>query len=190
MRECWGRTPKRHCCRPSAAGVSELQASKSFLAVAAFCRTLPAVVLLTSDRVASKNVRSRFGSCPASPQRQARASGDGSPLLGAAGSPSELRLPSSLQYARPAARLDVRSNQLDQPQGAIVKRTIFGWMILATLLVNAAARADDWPQWLGPKRDGVWRETGLLDKFPEKGPKLRWRADLAHGYSGPAVAQG
>ena len=32
--------------------------------------------------------------------------------------------------------------------------------------------ADDWPQWLGPKRDGVWRETGILEKFPEGGPKV------------------
>ena len=26
--------------------------------------------------------------------------------------------------------------------------------------------ADDWPQWAGPKRDGIWRETGILEKFP------------------------
>lgn len=54
----------------------------------------------------------------------------------------------------------------------------------------AAANADDWPQWLGPKRDGVWRETGLLDKFPRGGPKVLWRESLAAGYSGPAVADG
>ena len=34
---------------------------------------------------------------------------------------------------------------------------------------TADARADDWPQWLGPQRDGVWRETGILDKFPKAG---------------------
>jgi len=27
----------------------------------------------------------------------------------------------------------------------------------------AALHADDWPQWLGPKRDGVWRETGIVE---------------------------
>ncbi len=37
-------------------------------------------------------------------------------------------------------------------------------------LIATAARADDWPQWLGPKRDGVWRETGILAKFPAGGP--------------------
>jgi outer membrane protein assembly factor BamB len=51
-----------------------------------------------------------------------------------------------------------------------------------------AARADDWPQWLGPKRDGVWRETGILEKFPKGGPKVIWRTSVGGGYSGPAVA--
>src|SRR2546427_8749764 len=63
------------------------------------------------------------------------------------------------------------------------------WALAVTLL-TATARADDWPQWLGPKRDGVWRETGLLDKFPKGGPNVRWRAKIGGGYSGPAVADG
>lgn len=52
------------------------------------------------------------------------------------------------------------------------------------------ARADDWPQWMGPQRDGVWRETGILQKFPPEGPKVLWRTPLAAGYTGPAVARG
>jgi outer membrane protein assembly factor BamB len=53
-----------------------------------------------------------------------------------------------------------------------------------------AARADDWPQWLGPKRDGVWREQGIVEKFPPGGPKVLWRTPVAEGYAGPAVANG
>lgn len=52
------------------------------------------------------------------------------------------------------------------------------------------AAADDWPQWLGPQRDGVWRETGVLQTFPTNGPKFRWRMPIGGGYSGPAVANG
>lgn len=65
-------------------------------------------------------------------------------------------------------------------------------MTLAVLLsaLSTAARADDWPQWLGPQRDGVWRETGLLDKFPEGGPTVLWRQPCGGGYSGPSVAGG
>ena len=64
---------------------------------------------------------------------------------------------------------------------------------LASLLLALSAmsaRADDWPQFLGPKRDGVWREEGILDKFPEGGPKKVWSAKLGAGYGGPSVAGG
>ena len=53
-----------------------------------------------------------------------------------------------------------------------------------------AARADDWPQWLGPRRDGVWRESGIVERFPQGGPTVRWRVPVAGGYAGPAVAGG
>lgn len=58
------------------------------------------------------------------------------------------------------------------------------------LAVPAAAAADDWPQWMGPKRDNVWYEKGLLEKFPAGGPKVVWRTKVAIGYAGPAVADG
>jgi hypothetical protein len=52
------------------------------------------------------------------------------------------------------------------------------------------ATADDWPQWHGPRRDGIWREAGILERFPTEGPKLLWRAAIGGGYSGPAVSDG
>jgi outer membrane protein assembly factor BamB len=61
---------------------------------------------------------------------------------------------------------------------------------LAVGLLPAVVRADDWPQWLGPQRDGVWREKGLLDKFPKGGPRVCWRTEIGPGFSGPAVADG
>lgn len=64
-------------------------------------------------------------------------------------------------------------------------------LIVAGLTLPALqTRGDDWPQWLGPNRDGRWRETGIVDKFPESGLKTLWRAPVAGGYSGPAVADG
>lgn len=54
----------------------------------------------------------------------------------------------------------------------------------ATLPVAAA----DWPQWRGPLRDGVCMETGLLQQWPEGGPKLIWSiTNLGRGYSSPIV---
>ncbi len=50
--------------------------------------------------------------------------------------------------------------------------------------------AEDWPQWLGPNRDSVWRETGVIEKFPAEGPTVRWRIKIGSGYAGPVVAKG
>ncbi len=64
----------------------------------------------------------------------------------------------------------------------------FAFLLFTTVCSAGTARADDWPEWLGARRDGVWRETGLVAKFPQGGPKVLWRAPLGAGYSGPAVA--
>jgi outer membrane protein assembly factor BamB len=53
-----------------------------------------------------------------------------------------------------------------------------------------AAAPNDWPQWRGPNRDGVWNDPGIVKKFAEPQLKLRWRAPVSNGYSGPTVAGG
>ncbi|MEC7564864.1 MAG: PQQ-binding-like beta-propeller repeat protein [Planctomycetota bacterium] len=58
------------------------------------------------------------------------------------------------------------------------------------LLVTMEAHAEDWTQWLGNRRDGVWRESGILEKFPEGGPKLLWKTSIGSGYSGPSISNG
>lgn len=51
-----------------------------------------------------------------------------------------------------------------------------------------ASAAPDWPQWRGPRRDGVSTETGLLATWPEAGPPRLWKAEgIAKGYSSPIV---
>ena len=65
--------------------------------------------------------------------------------------------------------------------------------IVALILVigtMGTVRADDWPQWMGPRRDNVWRESGIVEALPAGGPKVVWRAPVAGGYAGPAVALG
>lgn len=63
-----------------------------------------------------------------------------------------------------------------------------GVALAIAILTPGSAPADDWPQWLGPRRDGIWRETGILNKFPAEGPRKRWATPIAAGYSGPAIA--
>src|SRR5262245_45941337 len=63
--------------------------------------------------------------------------------------------------------------------------------VLAACALTLSLRADDWPQWRGPTRTGVSKETGLLKEWPKGGPKLLWqRKDLGGGYSTPAVVGG
>jgi outer membrane protein assembly factor BamB len=61
--------------------------------------------------------------------------------------------------------------------------------LVVSLLASASiVRADDWPQYGGPRRDGSSTETGLLQTWPANGPKLLWTWDGAGtGYSGPAI---
>ena len=58
------------------------------------------------------------------------------------------------------------------------------------LAFSLLATADEWPQWRGPRRDGIWRETGLIERFSAPQIDLVWQADIAAGYSGPTVADG
>ena len=59
-------------------------------------------------------------------------------------------------------------------------------LICGNLVLCAAAA--DWPQWRGPQRDGISRETGLLNEWPQQGPKLLWRVeDIGSGYSTPSI---
>src|SRR5262249_34285188 len=52
-------------------------------------------------------------------------------------------------------------------------------------------QAFDWPQWQGPDRTGVSKETGLLQEWSKDGPKLLWRVEgLGDGYSTPTIATG
>ena len=63
-------------------------------------------------------------------------------------------------------------------------------ILIMVVLVPLTGLADDWPQWRGPARDGVWRESGILEKFPQNGLQIRWRDPVGAGYSSPTVAEG
>ncbi|REK17378.1 MAG: dehydrogenase [Planctomycetota bacterium] len=68
-------------------------------------------------------------------------------------------------------------------------RTFLLATALATVMLSTL-RADDWPQWRGPNRDGVWKEDGLLEKFADDEINIKWRRPIGSGYSGPTVAEG
>ena len=68
-------------------------------------------------------------------------------------------------------------------------RRTFGKVVLASLATAAFARAEDWPQWRGPNRDGVSSEKGLLQDWPAGGPKLVWNiTGIGNGYATVSTA--
>lgn len=59
--------------------------------------------------------------------------------------------------------------------------------IAVLVSICCVADADDWPRWMGPKMDGVWRETGIIDQFENAEAKVLWRQPIGGGYAGPSV---
>jgi outer membrane protein assembly factor BamB len=62
--------------------------------------------------------------------------------------------------------------------------------LCASLLCPVTTAAQDWPQHLGPTRDGVYRGAALASSWPASGPKVLWRTQIGLGFSGPVVAGG
>ena len=69
---------------------------------------------------------------------------------------------------------------------------VFGasWQLATSLYAADKFAAADWPQWLGPDRNGVSVTEGLLTKWPAKGPAEVWRQKLGSGFSGVSVFAG
>ena len=105
-------------------------------------------------------------------------------------------IPGGIPATGAGARLQTAARQCDATDGAIdigaqcSKLPIMRTLALLLLVSTGGAFADDWPQWLGEQRDGIWREAGVRKSLPEAGAKIMWRAPVGWGYAGPAVAEG
>jgi outer membrane protein assembly factor BamB len=63
--------------------------------------------------------------------------------------------------------------------------------IIPTLLfLLLSTSAADWPQYLGPDRNGISPETGIAQSWPESGPEIIWEVPLGEGFAAPAIADG
>ncbi len=69
---------------------------------------------------------------------------------------------------------------------------LLGAVLLAGAIPSTSfAQNFDWPQWRGPNRDDVSKETGLLKQWPAEGPKKVWMSDVGGlGYAGFSVVKG
>ena len=83
----------------------------------------------------------------------------------------------------------IRSCIESQTCGLVPRLTIL-WVTLSILIHLGPLLAEDWPEWRGKGRAGIWKDTGILVKFPANGLEAVWRTPIGGGYAGPAVADG
>ncbi|MHC4062973.1 MAG: outer membrane protein assembly factor BamB family protein [Planctomycetota bacterium] len=79
---------------------------------------------------------------------------------------------------------------MNSPRISTVLRFSAACFAVSVVMLTQCVSADEWPQWRGPNRDGVWRETGIVETFTGPQLELKWRAPISNGYSGPTVADG
>ncbi|MBN2592150.1 MAG: PQQ-binding-like beta-propeller repeat protein [Sedimentisphaerales bacterium] len=63
-------------------------------------------------------------------------------------------------------------------------------LIAVIVMITTGSALADWPQYLGPQRNAISPEKGLLRSWPEEGPKVLWTISLGAGYGGAAVSDG
>ncbi|HET9568587.1 MAG TPA: PQQ-binding-like beta-propeller repeat protein [Vicinamibacterales bacterium] len=62
------------------------------------------------------------------------------------------------------------------------------WAVAAALAATVVTQAaNDWPQYLGPSRNGIYAGPALADTWGASGPKAVWRKKVGQGFAGPAV---
>ena len=84
------------------------------------------------------------------------------------------------------SRVDTRRNR--NLRGSLIGVV---WLAISSFgMAQSSPEKQDWPQFLGPQRNGISLETGLIDAFPATGPEELWRVPGGVGMSGLAISRG
>ena len=84
------------------------------------------------------------------------------------------------------------SSRLRPPRRAI-SPVVAAAALCLSIVWSSVASAEDWPEFRGKGRRGVWAESGILESFPADGltiKTIKWRTPINAGYAGPAVSEG
>jgi outer membrane protein assembly factor BamB len=72
----------------------------------------------------------------------------------------------------------------------MIKFLLLNLLVLWVFSMNPHEAYDEWPDWRGPDRDGVWQEDGIIKKFETDQIKIKWKVPVNAGYSGPSIEDG
>ena len=90
------------------------------------------------------------------------------------------------RVGQPFRTLRVLGSARVRPRASVTGTLVVaGWLSLPGALLS-----DEWPEWRGAGRRGVWNEAGIVERFPSQGLDVTWRAPLGSGYAGPSVSGG
>jgi len=62
--------------------------------------------------------------------------------------------------------------------------------LLFAMILSSMIFANEWPQYLGPNRNAISSETGILKSWPAEGPEVMWTVPLGDGFGAPAISKG
>jgi outer membrane protein assembly factor BamB len=100
--------------------------------------------------------------------------------------PRRFLLDASFDFTETSPMLVIHLRKMASAAAALLLALPAAFPAPATL----PAQGRDWPQWRGAQRDGIWRETGIVEKFAGETIPRRWTVPIGAGYSGPTVAGG
>jgi len=72
----------------------------------------------------------------------------------------------------------------------MIKFLISYILVLLVFLMKPSIPNDEWPDWRGPGRDGIWHEDGIIKEFDTDQIKIKWLVPVNAGYSGPTIEDG
>lgn len=84
----------------------------------------------------------------------------------------------------------MRNSTIRQPSFLRTLASSGAILFVVSMSLASPSKADDWTGWMGNQRDGVYRETGIVNEIPESGLDVKWRTPIEGGYAGPSVADG
>ena len=98
--------------------------------------------------------------------------------------------PETIQGIIPAMRATDRRHDAIRSWKRSFRRGKPAWLVSIALLAATRMVAEDWPQYLGTHRNGVYQGPALAENWGAGGPREVWRKPVGAGFAGPAVAQG
>src|SRR5664279_3039010 len=63
-------------------------------------------------------------------------------------------------------------------------------LVLSGVFLFFSSASQEWPDWRGSNREGIWKDTGIVTKFKNNTIPLKWSIPCGSGYSGPTVSGG